>query len=85
MKYKDYMVHSRDNYLIVESLETGTFYRIKVLENNEYVYKINKKSISAKNGIVGLTNFIKKCIDEDFSLTWVKNIILGVLEKGEII
>ena len=75
MEYKEYYITLENNYLVIYSYLTQEKYKIKVIENSEYTYKINKKTISAKNGANGLFDFIKKCIKENFCLSLVNKIL----------
>lgn len=50
-------------------------YKVKVIDNWKYAYKINKKSLSSVNGEYGLFRFLKCCIDTDLNMISVMHII----------
>lgn len=39
---------------------------VKVISNPNFVFKLNKKSISAKDGATGLFNYLDRCLYEHF-------------------
>ena len=51
---------------------------VRVIENREYTYKFNKKSISAQGGATGLVKFMSECINDHFGLVWVDAIIAHI-------
>lgn len=58
----------KDNTLFYNGLP------VKVKENFDYTYKINKTCISAQGGATGLYNFIEDCILNSFGLVWIDSI-----------
>ena len=78
-----YKINKQDNFLIIAVNERN--YKIKVINTkNDYVYKFNKKSITAKNGIDGLIKFIDKILKNEFCSCWLDLIIKHTIEHGEI-
>lgn len=69
--------HPGANYIIFqrETADTKPGDKIKkvirVEPDNDFVVKLLKTRINAKGGAAGLYEFLWKCIDENFCLTWV--------------
>ena len=82
MRYKDYKISLENNYLVIYSDLTKETYKIKVINNSEYTYKINKKTISAINGATGLYTFIESCINKKFGLCWVDKILVESIKRA---
>jgi len=82
MRYKDYYISQENNYLVIYSNTTREKYKIKVIDNSEYTYKINKKTISAINGATGLYTFLKNCINKKFGLCWVDKILTESIKRA---
>lgn len=55
-----------DNYITFENCNTGNSYKIIVKENNDFVWKLNKKSISAIDGARGLFSFFCYSLKNEF-------------------
>lgn len=72
LEYKGHMIEHTENTIIIDGE------RVKVIENWEYTYKINKWSISTKGGASGLYAFLKYHIEENFATVWVDAVINGV-------
>lgn len=72
LKYKGYTIEHTENTIIVNGES------VKVIENQEYTYKINKRSISAQGGADGLYMFLKDLIENDFARVWIEAVIDGV-------
>lgn len=80
MEYKGFKIGLENNNLVL--FNKGNEYKIKILDNQEYTYKINKKTISAKGGASGLYNFIKDCINKNFCLCLVDKILEETKKRG---
>lgn len=52
----------RNDLLVFE--REGVKRQVKIVQNNAYIYKFNKKSIGAIGGATGLYNFLKKELEE---------------------
>lgn len=86
MKYKDYKIYSKENYLIVEELKTNKKYKIKVLvdKSRTWAWKFNKKSITAIGGVEKILQTLYQNIQDNFANCWTDNIIKFTLESGQL-
>ena len=60
------------NWMFVKKAER--IHSIKVIDNSEFVYKLQGTKILAHDGAKGLCNWMKKQIDEDFAVCLVLKI-----------
>ena len=72
LRYKNHIIERAENSIIIDGK------RVKVIENQKYTYKINKRSISAQGGADGLYMFLKDLIENDFARVWIEAVIDGV-------
>lgn len=72
LEYKGHVIEYAENTIIIDGK------CVKVIENREFAYKINKRSISAKDGASGLYAFLKYHIEENFATVWVDAVVNGV-------
>lgn len=72
LKYKGYVIEHTENTIIINGES------VRVIENQKYTYKINKRSISAQGGSDGLYMFLKDLIENDFARVWIEAVIDGV-------
>lgn len=70
----------KDNFLIVETAEKKA--EIKVIEDCEYIYKLNKKTIKARGGAAGLKSWIEKCYNDNFCIALANKVVNFIIEKG---
>lgn len=74
LEYKGHTIEHTESTIVIDGE------RVKVIENREFAYKINKRSISAKDGASGLYAFLKYHIEENFATVWVDAVINGVYQ-----
>ncbi len=72
LKYREHTIERIDNTIVIDGKH------VKVIENQEYTYKINKRSISAQGGADGLYMFLKDLIENDFARVWIEAVMDGV-------
>ena len=71
LSYKNHTITTDGDKIIIDGEA------VKVTENPEYTYKINKTCISAQGGAQGLYDFLEDLIKEDFALCWAEAVIDG--------
>lgn len=71
LSYKNHTITTDGDKIIIDGEA------VKVIENPEYTYKINKTCISAQGGAQGLYNFMEDLIREDFARCWTEAVIDG--------
>lgn len=73
--YKDHRIHAYKNTLYITDLNTMTYKAIPVRCNDDFIFKVNKSSISAAGGAIGLLNTFKKWIAADQNTAYITAII----------
>ena len=69
--------------IYVEDMDSHKCGKVPVRDSDEFVYKCNKKSISAINGIHGLTKFMSENSKTENTFSChVKNICEFVISRG---
>lgn len=77
-RYKDYTFYMPDSGADVLQIRCGwpgVVISIPVRESDSYRVKINKKSVSAHGGALGLFVFLSDCIRNDFMMVYVRAIL----------
>ena len=76
-------IEKRENntmpYINIINIDTGSTRNVRVINSNEFVVKINKKSISAISGAAGLFVFLNDAINACFCAAWA-NVIVKTFE-----
>ena len=55
---------------------------IKIIDDSDYVFKLQKTQIRARGGAAGLFTFIDDCLSEKFGESWAWKIIDYVLKES---
>ena len=72
-----------DNKLYVEHNDVTK--SMQVVDDSEFVVKLQKKIIYAHNGAQGLSKWMKKCVDDNFQTCWVEKICYWVIYRKQIV
>lgn len=64
-----------ENCICFHEVETGKYRSVKVIANDNFVFKVNKKSISAAGGAAGLYESFKRWIDNNICTSYLTRII----------
>ena len=60
-----------DNYITFKNYDTGKTYKLIVIENKDFTWKLNKKTVSAINGARGLFCFFSDTVKNDFMTSYL--------------
>lgn len=63
------------NRIVFHDIETGAFTMVRVTANDNFVFKVNKRSISAAGGAAGLYDSFKHWIDNNICTSYLTRII----------
>lgn len=78
-----FMAATENIFIIQETFSDGSFTKknIKIVDDPEYVYKIQKTHIKARGAAAGLYDYIVNCFENDFCASIATNILINAFDN----